>query len=92
VGRISTQLAGPAQDDLGPSVLALHLAFDFDLAAFESPDIAHLLKIAGQDDHREWADSEVLAEVEKVHASVAKLHVQNVAGYTSVRTDVFQGV
>jgi hypothetical protein len=92
VGRISAQLAWPSQDDLRTPVVALYLAFDFDLAAFQSANVAHLLKIARKDDDGKRAHPEVLTEVEKVHAPVAEFHVQNFAGHAAIRPDVFLGV
>ena len=47
------ELLGATQNDLGASVVILDRSLDFDLTAFELPNVAHLLEIGREYDYGE---------------------------------------
>jgi len=88
VRGIAAELARPAQDDLSTSVVALHFTFNFNLSALQSANVAHLLQIAREDNERERALAEILAEIKEVHTTIPKLGVEDFSAHTPGGADV----
>jgi hypothetical protein len=59
------QLSAILQDDLRVPIIFFDVPFDFDVTAFQLPDIAHMAQIAAKDDYLEWAGAVVFTEIEE---------------------------
>lgn len=90
-GGAFAQLLSVAQDDLGAFVVFFDPSLDGDHSSLQLPDVADLVEIAAEHDHREWTGTVIGAEVEEGDAVVALFDAQYGSTDTVRLPDVLAG-
>lgn len=89
-GGASVDLADAVEDDLGAAIVHLYGAVDFDDAAFEAADVAHIFEVMREDHDGEGAGRLIFAETDVVDAG-SGFYVENLASDALDFADVMAG-